>query len=389
MHLKNKKPIRDIIMMPLRKFEYEEVGEGRLVINLGPQHPSTHGVLRLIAELDGERVKKVLPIIGYLHRGFEKIAEYRNYPMIVPLTDRLDYLSAMSNNMVYCQAIEELMSIKISERAEYIRVIVLELQRIASHLASVGFFGNDVGITFTAMMYTFRERELIINLFETLSGARLTYNYIRIGGLREDLPPGFENNALRSIDIIEKKVDEYEEFFSENEIFLRRTQGIGVLKLKDAINLGATGPVLRGSGLKSDVRVTDPYTIYDRFDWDIITEKKGDCFARYNIWINEIRQSISIVRQALKGLPKGEINVKIPRVIKPESGEVYSKIESPRGELAMNVISDGTLKPYRLKIRSPAFCNLSLLPIIAEEGLIADLIATLGSIDPVFGEVDR
>tara|TARA_B100001964_G_C14261076_1_gene615580 strand:- start:8953 stop:10122 length:1170 start_codon:yes stop_codon:yes gene_type:complete len=389
MHLKNKKPIRDIIMMPLRKFEYEEIGEGRLVINLGPQHPSTHGVLRLIAELDGERVKKVLPIIGYLHRGFEKIAENRNYPMIVPLTDRLDYLSAMSNNMVYCQAIEELMNIKISERTEYIRVIVLELQRIASHLASVGFFGNDVGVTFTAMMYTFRERELIINLFETLSGARLTYNYIRIGGLREDLPKGFENNVLQSIDIIEKKVDEYEEFFSENEIFRRRTQGIGVLKLKDAINLGATGPVLRGSGLKSDVRVTDPYTIYDRFDWDIITEKKGDCFARYNIWINEIRQSISIVRQALNGLPKGEINVKIPRVIKPEPGEVYSKIESPRGELAMNVISDGTPKPYRLKIRSPAFCNLSLLPTISEEGLIADLIATLGSIDPVFGEVDR
>ena len=375
--------------MPLRKFEYEEIGEGRLVINLGPQHPSTHGVLRLIAELDGERVKKVLPIIGYLHRGFEKIAENRNYPMIVPLTDRLDYLSAMSNNMVYCQAIEELMNIKISERTEYIRVIVLELQRIASHLASVGFFGNDVGVTFTAMMYTFRERELIINLFETLSGARLTYNYIRIGGLREDLPKGFENNVLQSIDIIEKKVDEYEEFFSENEIFRRRTQGIGVLKLKDAINLGATGPVLRGSGLKSDVRVTDPYTIYDRFDWDIITEKKGDCFARYNIWINEIRQSISIVRQALNGLPKGEINVKIPRVIKPEPGEVYSKIESPRGELAMNVISDGTPKPYRLKIRSPAFCNLSLLPTISEEGLIADLIATLGSIDPVFGEVDR
>jgi len=282
-----------------------------------------------------------------------------------------------------------LMNIKISERTEYIRVIVLELQRIASHLASVGFFGNDVGVTFTAMMYTFRERELIINLFETLSGARLTYNYIRIGGLREDLPKGFENNVLQSIDIIEKKVDEYEEFFSENEIFRRRTQGIGVLKLKDAINLGATGPVLRGSGLKSDVRVTDPYTIYDRFDWDIITEKKGDCFARYNIWINEIRQSISIVRQALNGLPKGEINVKIPRVIKPEPGEVYSKIESPRGELAMNVISDGTPKPYRLKIRSPAFCNLSLLPTISEEGLIADLIATLGSIDPVFGEVDR
>lgn len=376
-------------MMPLRKFDYEELEEGRILLNIGPQHPSTHGVLRMVVELEGERVKKVIPVIGYLHRGLEKIAEYRTYPQVVPLTDRLDYLSSMANNMSYCKAVEELMGITIPERAEYIRVIVLELQRIASHLCSIGFYGNDVGVTFTAMMYTFRERERILDLFEDLCGARLTYNYVRIGGLREDLPQGFNDKALEALEHIEKKVDEYEDFFSDNEIFLKRTQGIGVLKAKDAINLGATGPVLRGSGVKTDTRVTDPYTIYDKFDWEIVTAKDGDCYARYSVWINEIRQSISIVKQGLTGLPEGEFTAKVPRVLKPEANEAYSRIESPRGELAVHVISDGSPKPYRVKIRSPAFCNLSLLPHMAEGGLIADLVATLGSIDPVFGEVDR
>lgn len=376
-------------MMPPHKFEYEEIEEGRMVINLGPQHPSTHGVLRMVAELEGERVKKLIPVIGYVHRGIEKILENRTYTQVVPLTDRLDYLSAMANNMSYCRAVEELMDVAVPERAEYIRVIILELQRIASHLCSVGFYGNDLGVSFTAMMYTFRERERVLDLFEALCGARLTYNYVRIGGVREDLPQGFEENTRAALDHIEKKVDEYEDFFSDNEIFLRRTQGIGVLKAKDAINLGATGPVLRGSGVKTDTRVTDPYTIYDRFDWKIVTGKNGDCFSRYSVWINEIRQSISIVRQALDGLPEGDIIAKVPKVIKPEPGEAYSRIESPRGELAFHVISDGSPNPYRVKIRSPAFCNLSLLPHVAEGGLIADLIATLGSLDPVFGEVDR
>jgi NADH-quinone oxidoreductase subunit D len=375
--------------MPLRKFEYERIEEGRMVINMGPQHPSTHGVLRMVVEVEGERVKRVIPVIGYLHRGLEKIAENRTYTQVVPLTDRLDYLSSMANNMSYCRAVEELLDVEVPERAEYIRVIVLELQRIASHLCSIGFYGNDLGVTFTAMMYTFRERERILDLFEALCGARLTYNYVRIGGVREDLPQGFEEKAREALDHIEKKVEEYEDFFSDNEIFLRRTQGIGVLKAKDAINLGATGPVLRGSGVKTDTRVTDPYTIYDRFDWEIVTGKNGDCFSRYSVWINEIRQSISIVRQALEGLPEGEVRAKVPKVIKPEPGEAYSRIESPRGELAFHVISDGSPNPYRVKIRSPAFCNLSLLPHVAEGGLIADLIAILGSIDPVFGEVDR
>ena len=375
--------------MPLRKFEYKELGEGRMVVNIGPQHPSTHGVLRMVVEVEGERVIKIIPVIGYLHRGIEKIFENRTYIQGIPLTDRLDYLSSMANNMAYCRTVEELLDVEVPERAEYIRIIILELQRIASHLCSIGFYGNDVGVTFTAMMYTFRERERILDLFESLCGARLTYNYVRIGGVSQDLPKGFVEKANETLDVIEKQVDEYEDFFSDNEIFLRRTQGVGVLKAKDAVNLGATGPVLRGSGVKTDTRVTDPYTIYDRFDWEIITGKDGDCFSRYYVWLNEIRQSIGIVRQALKDLPEGEIKAKLPKVLKPEPGEAYGRIESPRGELAFHIISDGSPNPYRVKIRSPAFCNLSLLPHVAEGWLIADLIAILGSLDPVFGEVDR
>ncbi len=375
--------------MPLRKFEYKELGEGRMVVNIGPQHPSTHGVLRMVVEVEGERVIKIIPVIGYLHRGIEKIFENRTYIQGIPLTDRLDYLSSMANNMAYCRTVEELLDVKVPERAEYIRVIILELQRIASHLCSIGFYGNDVGVTFTAMMYTFRERERILDLFESLCGARLTYNYVRIGGVSQDLPQGFEERAKETLDVIEKQVDEYEDFFSDNEIFLRRTQGVGVLSAKDAVNLGATGPVLRGSGVKTDTRVTDPYTIYDRFDWEVITGKDGDCFSRYYVWLNEIRQSIGIVRQALKDLPEGEIKAKLPKVLKPKPGEAYGRIESPRGELAFHIISDGSTNPYRVKIRSPAFCNLSLLPHVAEGWLIADLIAILGSLDPVFGEVDR
>lgn len=375
--------------MPLRKFEYRELGEGRMVVNFGPQHPSTHGVLRLVVEVEGERVKKIIPVIGYLHRGIEKIFENRTYIQGTPLTDRLDYLSSMANNMAYCRTVEDLLDVEVPERAEYIRVIVLELQRIASHLCSIGFYGNDVGVTFTAMMYTFRERERILNLFESLCGARLTYNYVRIGGVSQDLPQGFEDKTRETLDVLEKQVDEYEDFFSDNEIFLRRTQGVGVLKARDAVNLGATGPVLRGSGVKTDTRVTDPYAIYDRFDWEIITGKDGDCFSRYYVWLNEIRQSIGIVRQALKDLPEGEIKAKLPKVLKPEPGEAYGRIESPRGELAFHIISDGSKNPYRVKIRSPAFCNLSILPHVAEGWLIADLIAILGSLDPVFGEVDR
>lgn len=362
--------------------------KGRMILNIGPQHPSTHGVLRLVAELEGETLVRIQPMIGYLHRGFEKIAENRNFVQVIPLTDRLDYLSSMANNMVYVRAVEELMGIEVPERAEHIRVIMLELQRIASHLVSIGVFGMDLGAISTPM-YTFRERELVLDLFEMVSGARLTYNYMRAGGVREDLPGSFKEKAKEALARIKPKVDDYEQFLSGNEIFLMRTKNVGVLKPEDAVNMGATGPVLRGSGVKTDTRITDPYTIYDKFDWEIVTGKDGDCFSRYTVWINEIRQSIKIVEQALDALPEGPYTAKVPKVLRPPAGEVYSRIESPRGELCMHLVSDGSTSPYRLKIRSPAFCNLSLLPHICNGAILQDLIATIATLDPVFGEVDR
>ncbi len=361
----------------------------KILLNLGPQHPSTHGVLRLVVELEGERVKSVTPIIGYLHRGFEKIAENRRYIQITPLTDKLDYVSSMANNMAYAKAVEELLEIEVPERAEYIRVIVLELQRIASHLLALGSIGNDLGMLVTLMMYTFRERETILDLFERLCGARLAYSYICIGGVREDLPLGFVDMALSFLEDLMVKMNDYEDLVYRNEIFLKRTQGVGVLKESDAINLGATGPVLRGSGVRRDVRKEEPYSVYSNLDWKIIVGKKGDCLSRISVWINEIKMSAEIVEQAIKNLPPGPVKARVPKVIRPPEGEVYSRIESPRGELGFHIVSDGSTSPYRLKIRSPAFCNLSILPYLARDVLIADLIAILGTLDPVFGEVDR
>lgn len=366
-----------------------EIKSGKhMLLNMGPQHPSTHGILRIKLELDGETVVDSEPVLGYLHRGFEKLVENRTYLQVIPLTDRLDYISAMSNNMVYVKAVEELAGIRIPERAEYIRVIVLELQRIASHLLATGSFGMDLA-ALSALMYTFRERELILDLFEMLCGARLTYNYMRFGGVRNDLPEGFVEKTRAALDVIAPKIDEYEEFLSENEIFLMRTQDIGVLKADDAVNWGATGPVLRASGVKSDVRIDDLYTVYDKFDFNIITRKAGDCFARYEVRLDEMRESIGIVKQALDDLPLGEMMAKVPKVLKPPTGEVYSRIESPRGELGMYLVSDGSQNPYRLKIRSPAFVNLSILPELIKGAKIPDVVAVLGSLDIVLGEIDR
>ncbi len=359
-----------------------------ILLNMGPQHPSTHGVLRLLIELEGEKVVNITPIIGYLHRGFEKITEHRTYIQIIPLTDKLDYVSSMANNMAYVKAVEDLMGIEVPERAEYIRVTVLELQRIASHLLALGSLGNDLGMPFTLMMYTFREREMILDLFESLSGARLGYNYMRIGGVAEDLPLGFKDMTIDFLRFLEKKIDEYEDFIYENEIFRMRTEDVGVLKAGEAVNLGATGPVLRGSGVRLDIRKEDPYSVYSELDWKIVTGRKGDCLSRVLVWINEMRMSVDIVEQALQNMPPGPVKAKVPRVLRPE-GEVYSRIESPRGELGIHLIGDKTTTPYRLKIRSPAFCNLSILPHIAKGVLIADLIAILGTLDPIFGEVDR
>lgn len=371
-------------------YKLEEIEDGeKVLINIGPIHPSTHGVLRLLLEVDGERVTKTTPIIGQLHRGFEKVCENRNYVQVTPLTDRLDYLASMSNNLAYVRAVEELLGVEIPERAEYIRVIVAELQRIASHLCSIGFYSNDLGMAFTLFMYTMRDREKILNLFEMLCGARMTYNYIRIGGVREDLPNGFVKKTKEVLEYLKTKIEDYRAMCDESEVFRMRTEGVGVLKPEDAINLGATGPVLRGSGLKIDTRAQDPYTIYDQFDWKIVTGRNGDCYSRYSVWVGEIEQSISIVEQALDNLPEGEVMAKVPKVIKPPEGEAYSRIENPRGELAFHVISDGSANPYRVKVRSPAFCNLSILPHLCRDVLVADVIAICGSLDPVFGEVDR
>ncbi|MEK6978248.1 MAG: NADH-quinone oxidoreductase subunit D [Candidatus Hydrothermarchaeota archaeon] len=367
--------------------EVEELAGQRMVLNMGPQHPSTHGVLRLVVELEGERVVSATPVLGYLHRGFEKLCENRTYVQVIPLTDRLDYLSSMGNNMVYVKAVEELAGIQVPERAEYIRVIALELQRLASHLLATGTFGQDLG-AISPLFYTFREREVILDLLEMLSGARLTYNYMRFGGVRGDLPNGFVERTREALRYLEPKIDEYEAYLSDNEIFCMRTKGIGILTPEDGINMGATGPMLRASGVKTDLRKDDPYTIYDRFDFNVITRKDGDCFARYEVRLDEMRESIKILEQALSNIPPGEVVVK-PKNVKPPAGEVYSRIESPRGELGMYVVSDGTGNPYRLKIRSPAYSNLSCLPYIVKGIMVADLVAILGSVDIVLGEIDR
>ncbi len=360
-----------------------------MILNIGPQHPSTHGVARLVARLDGERVVKLEPVIGYLHRGIEKLAENRNYVQFLPLTDRLDYVSSITNNMAYVQAVEEIMGTKIPERAEYIRIIMMELQRIASHLLFVGTFGADVG-ALSAFMYGFRERERIIDLLEMVTGQRLLYTYIWFGGVRYDLPEGFVEQCKKTIDDLPTYFDDYDEYFYNNEIFLGRCKGVGILKKEDAVNMGVTGPNIRACGVEYDIRKIDPYSIYDRFDFKVCTQKEGDTFSRFKVRMDEMRESIKIIRQALENLPEGDYRAKTPKFLKPPQGEAYSRIESPRGELAVHLISDGVNKnPYRLKIRSPAFCNLSAFPAFSEGDIIPDVMVSFASIDVVLGEIDR
>ncbi len=360
-----------------------------MIINIGPQHPSTHGVARLVTRLDGERAVKIEPVIGYLHRGIEKLAENRNYVQFLPITDRLDYVSSITNNMVYVQAVEEILGIDVPERAEYIRIIMLELQRLASHLLFVGTFGADVG-AWTVLMYGFRERERILDLLEMVTGQRLLYTYIWFGGVRYDLPEGFVEQCRKTVDALPSYFDDYEEYFYNNEVFLGRCRGIGILKKKDAINMGVTGPNLRACGVEYDIRKIDPYSIYDRFDFKVCTQKEGDTLARFNVRMAEMRESVKIIQQALDNLPEGDYKANTPKFLKPPQGEVYSRVESPRGELAVHLISDGVNRnPYRLKIRSPAFCNLSAFPAFAEGDIIPDVIVNFASIDIVLGEIDR
>ena len=357
-------------------------------VNMGPQHPSTHGVLRLEVTLDGEVVIDCWPDVGYLHRGIEKLAELRTYVQFIPITDRLDYLASMLQNAAYVGAIEKLGQIEVPERAEYIRVIVCELQRIASHLIFFGTMGLDLGAT-TPFLYGMREREDILDLFEMLCGARLTYNYLRPGGVSRDLPEGFYGKAKAYIKKQRERLPEYDDLLTNNEIFIVRTRGVGVISAEDAVNYSMSGPSLRGSGLAYDVRKADPYCVYDKLDWKVVTYPEGDTRARYLVRLDEIRQSLNMVEQALELIPEGELTYKLPARLKLPEGEVYHHIESARGDVGVYLVSDGSDKPYRLKWRAPSFINLGALGQMTKGWKVADLVAILGSIDIVLGEVDR
>jgi len=360
-----------------------------VMINFGPQHPSTHGVFRMRVTFDGEVIVDVEPVFGYLHRGIEKLAESRTYTQNIPYTDRLDYLASMTNNHAYVLAVEKLAAIEVPERAEYLRVIMSELMRIASHLMTVGFILNEMGAFFTPLMYTFREREKILDLFEMVCGQRLTYNYMRIGGVSYDIPERFMPALKRFIDEMPGYIDEYDQLLKENEILLARTKGVGILPPDKAINASVSGPVLRASGVKWDIRKAAPYSIYERFDFEIPTGKMGDVYDRYRMRILEMRQSVRIVKQAMEQLPAGDVRAKVPATLRPPKGEAYGHIEGPKGELGFYLVSDGSPNPYRFKIRAPAFLNLTVLRDLFIGWKLADAMVIFGSIDICMGEVDR
>ncbi|MBE0415544.1 MAG: NADH-quinone oxidoreductase subunit D [Dehalococcoidia bacterium] len=360
-----------------------------VLINFGPQHPSTHGVFRMRVTFDGEVIVDMEPIFGYLHRGIEKLAESRTYTQNIPYTDRLDYLASMTNNMAYVLAVEKLSGIEVPERAEYLRVIMAELMRIASHLMAVGFLLNDMGAFFTPLMYMFREREKILDLFEMVCGQRLTYNYMRFGGVSHDIPDEFLPALKRFIDEMPGFIDEYDQLLAENEILLARTKGVGILPPELAINASTSGPVLRASGVKWDIRKADPYSVYDRFEFEIPTGKMGDIYDRYWVRIQEMRQSTRIVKQAIAQLPQGEVRTKVPATLRPPKGEAYGRIETPKGELGFYLVSDGSPNPYRFKIRAPSLLNLTVLRDLVIGWKLADAMVIFGSIDICLGEVDR
>ncbi len=359
------------------------------VLNMGPVHPSTHGVFRMRATLDGEVVVDIEPVFGYLHRGIEKLTEQRTYNGIVPLTDRLDYISSMSNNLAYCLAVEKLAGIKVPERAEYIRVIIAELQRIAALLIAVGAFLNDCGAYFTPFLYMFREREKIVDLFEMVSGQRLTYNYMRVGGVSQDLPEEFMPALRKFMDKMPHYMDEYDQLLMQNEILIARAKGVGILSGEQAINCSASGPVLRASGVNWDIRKADPYSIYDRFDFDIPTQTTGDCYDRYRQRVDEMRQSLRIIQQAMEQLPPGPVRAEVPHLVRPPVGEAYARLEAPKGELGFYLVSDNSIAPYRCHIRPPSLINLTALRDMVRGWKVADLIIIFGSIDITVGEIDR
>ncbi len=359
-----------------------------LVLNMGPQHPSTHGVLRVILKLDGEKVLGTECIIGYLHRGVEKIAENRTYAQFNPYVDRMDYVAAVSNGLGYCLAVEKLLNTEAPPRAQYIRVILTELNRIASHQLWLGTHALDIG-AITPLFYTFRDREEILKIFEKYCGARLTTHAFRIGGTQYETYEGFEKDCLAFCDFVLPKIDEYETLLSTNRIWVERTRNVGLISGKDAIALGVTGPVLRASGVRWDIRKAQPYSSYDKFDFEIPIGLNGDTYDRYIVRIQEMRQSVRIIRQAVENLPTGPIMAKIPKVLKPPVGEVYHSIEAPKGELGYFIVSDGSTQPYRVRVRPPSFVNLQALDVMVRGMLVADVVAVIGTLDIVLGEVDR
>jgi NADH-quinone oxidoreductase subunit D len=359
------------------------------VLNIGPVHPSTHGVFRMRVTLDGEVITDLEPVFGYLHRGIEKLAEERTYTGVIPLTDRLDYLASMTNNLSYVLAVEKLADISAPERAEYIRVILAELQRIASHLIAVGAFLNDCGAYFTPFLYMFRERERIIDLFEMVSGQRLLYNYMRVGGFAQDIPDEFLPALRKFVDQMPRYIDEYERLLAENEILLVRAKGVGILPKELAISVGASGPVLRASGVEWDIRKADPYSVYDRFEFDIPTGSAGDCYDRYRVRVEEMRQSLRILRQAMEQISSGPVRSDVPHLVRPPVGEAYARIEAPKGELGFYLVSDNSIAPYRCHIRAPSLINLTALREMIVGWKVQDAIIVFGSIDITMGEVDR
>lgn len=382
----------------MKKLEIESYKGDEMVVNMGPQHPSTHGVLRLELVLDGEVVKKVTPHIGYLHRNFEKHAENIAYNEVIPFCDRMDYLASMNQDMAYALTVEKLIGLsELSEKVEYMRILCCELNRIASHLVAIGTFGLDVG-AFTPFLWAFRDREKILDLLEWLSGARLLYNYIWVGGLARETPEGWLQKVREFVDYFEPKMVEFDKLLTKNHIFIERTAHVGILEPEVAVSYGCTGPVLRGSGIKWDIRKDEPYSYYDRFDFEVpVGEGKfgplGSVLDRYLVRIEEINQSVKIIRQALEGIEpfmEQDVQATIPRRIRPDAdAEIYVRSETPRGELGYLIRSDGSDIPYRVKARSPCFSNISVIDEISRGAMVADLVIIIGSLDIVLGCIDR
>jgi NADH-quinone oxidoreductase subunit D len=368
-----------------------EVTGEMLEVSMGPQHPSTHGVFRMDVVLDGEKVMKLKPVFGYLHRNHEKIAEQTSYLGSMPYTDRLDYFCSLTNNWAYALAVEKLAGLQVPERAEYIRVITAELTRLQNHASLGGFLLQDMGASGTPLMYAFREREHILDLFEALTGARMMCNYMRFGGCRCDLPAGWLDAARKVVERFPKFLDEFERLLSGNEILMSRTQGVGGLPRELAVNAGITGPMLRASGVNYDIRKVDRYGIYDRFKFRVPLGDHGDVYDRYMVRILEMRESLKILEPALRDIPEGPIvdpKAKL-RGFRPKPGEAYGRIESPKGELGFYLVSDGSPNPYRYRVRPPSFINLTILEDMCLGQAVADVIVILGSVDIVMGEVDR